>query len=194
MDCEKIGALISALRKEQNLTQQQLADQLNVSDKAISKWERGSGCPDINLIPDICRIFGITQESLLSGDLDANLRVVGNMKKLKFYVCPSCDNLITGLSEAAMVCCSKKLDPLTPQKAPEEEKLSVEHIENDYFISSEHPMTKSHYVSFVALLTGDAIILRKLYPEWNLQTRIPRIGHGMLIWYCSNHGLFYQYV
>ena len=50
----------------------------------------------------------------------------------------------------------------------------------------------SHYITFVALLTGDSLMLRKLYPEWNLQTRIPRFGHGMLVWNCSRHGLFWQ--
>ena len=79
-------------------------------------------------------------------------------------------------------------------KAEEADRLCVEKIENDYFISSGHPMTKEHYISFVALLTGDALVLRKLYPEWNVQTRIPCIGHGKLVWYCSRDGLFYQTV
>ena len=53
-------------------------------------------------------------------------------------------------------------------------------------------MTKEHYVSFVALLTGDTLFLRRLYPEWDLQTRIPAFGHGILLWYCTKHGLFRQ--
>ena len=78
------------------------------------------------------------------------------------------------------------------QKAGAEEKLKVELIEQDYFITTDHEMTKDHYITFVALLTGDSLMLRKLYPEWNLQTRIPRFGHGMLVWNCSRHGLFGQ--
>ena len=55
-------------------------------------------------------------------------------------------------------------------------------------------MTKEHHIMFVALLTGDSMVLRRQYPEWNLQTRLPRTAHGKLLWYCNNHGLFYQLV
>ncbi|WP_415930955.1 hypothetical protein [Zhenpiania hominis] len=55
-------------------------------------------------------------------------------------------------------------------------------------------MTKEHYITFVALLTGDGMMIRKQYPEWDLQVRIPAFGHGKLLWYCSKHGLFYQNV
>lgn len=194
MDCEKIGRLLFNLRKEKGLTQRQLAESLNVSDKAVSKWERGIGCPDVSLLPEIAGIFGVDLESILSGTLSENAIEGGNMKKLKFYVCPTCGNLLTAVSEAGISCCGKKLAPLVAKKAQESEKLSVEHIENDYFISSDHPMTKEHYISFVALLTGDSVMIRKQYPEWDLQTRIPRISHGTLLWHCVDRGLFYQLV
>ena len=116
------------------------------------------------------------------------------MKKLRCYVCPSCGNLITASGEAGVTCCGKNLHPLEPKKAEEGDRLSVEKLENDYFISSRHPMTKEHYVSFVALLTGDSVMVRKLYPEWDLQTRIPAFGHGTLLWYCTEHGLYKQLI
>lgn len=194
MNCEKIGRLIYNLRTEKKLTQQQLAECMHISDKAVSKWERGLGCPDISLLPALSNIFGINLENLLAGELDSNDLVGGNMKKLKFYVCPSCRNLLIGTDEAAISCCGKKLCVLVPQKATDTEKLTVEKIENDFFISTEHEMSKDHYISFVALATGDSIMLRKQYPEWDVQIRIPRFGHGMLIWYCTNHGLFYQLI
>lgn len=194
MDCVKIGKLICSLRKEQRLTQQQLAERINVSDKAISKWERGLGCPDVSLLPELSGIFGVNLGELLSGELNTNDSVGGNMKKLQFYVCSNCGNLLTATANATVSCCGKTLKPLFPRKAEETEKLSVEMIENDYFISTDHEMTREHYIAFVALLTGDSIMLRKQYPEWNLQTRIPRFAHGMLIWYCTQHGLFYQMV
>ena len=102
MDCEKIGKLIYSLRTERNLTQQKLAEYMNISDKTISKWERGFGCPDISLLPELSNIFGVSLENLLAGELDANDLVGGNMKKLKFYVCPSCGNLLTAITEAAI--------------------------------------------------------------------------------------------
>ena len=194
MDNEKIGNLIYKLRKENRMTQLQLAERLHISDKTVSKWERGLGCPEISLLADLSRVFGADLEKLLSGQLDANEERGGNMKKLNFFVCPECGNVITAMTEAGISCCGKKLKALGPVKAAEGEKLSVENIENDYYISSAHPMLKEHYISFVALLTGDTLTLKKQYPEWDLQVRIPGRAHGKLIWYCTNHGLFYQLV
>ncbi len=192
MDCEKIGRLICGLRKEKGLTQRELAERLRVSDKAVSKWERGLGCPDVSLLTALSAVLGVDVQGLLAGELEQNDTVGGNMKQLKFYVCPQCGNLLTSTAEAAVSCCGKPLEALTARKAEPEERLSVELIENEYFVSSPHEMTKEHYVAFVALLTGDAVILRKMYPEWDLQTRIPRLAHGLLVWYCTRHGLCWQ--
>ena len=76
-------------------------------------------------------------------------------------------------------CCGKKLQILKLHKAVESEKLLVEKVENDYFISADHEQTREHFISFVALLTGDSIMLRKQYPEWDVQTRIPVFGHAI---------------
>lgn len=194
MDYEKIGGLIRSLRTQQGLTQRELAQRLTVSDKAVSKWERGQGCPDVSLLPRLAQTLGVEMEGLLAGELLENEQTGGTMKNLTFYVCPTCGNILTSALGAAVTCCGKKLSRLEAVKAPEEERLNVELIENDYFVSSSHPMTKEHYVSFVALVTGDTLILRRLYPEWDLQTRLPRIGHGKLFWYCVQHGLHYQLV
>lgn len=194
MDPTKIGKLIYKLRKEKQLTQLQLAQSMNISDKAVSKWERGLGCPDVTLLSRLSDLFDVNLEDLLAGELDTNAFVGGNMKQLKFYICPQCGNLITATAEAAVSCCGKKLSAIQPKKAEDNEKLSVELIENEYFISSGHEMTREHHISFVALLTGDSLILRKQYPEWDLQTRIPRLAHGILMWHCTKHGLFYQLI
>lgn len=194
MDNTKIGNLIYKLRKENDLTQAQLAERLTVSDKAVSKWERGNGCPDISIITEMSELFGVDLAELLNGELNSNGELSGNIKNMKLYVCPECSNLITALTETSVSCCGKKLKALTAKKAEDNEKLTVEIIENEYFISSFHEMTKEHFISFVALLTGDSIILKKQYPEWELQTRIPVHSHGTLLWYCNKHGLFYQYI
>ena len=192
MDQTKTGGLIRALRTQKGLTQKELAEAVGVGDKAVSKWERGLGCPDVSLLPELSRVLGVGLEALLSGQIDANDQERGNMKKLNFYVCPDCGNLITAATEAGVSCCGRTLLPLEPQKP--EEPLSVEKIDDSWFVSSPHPMTKEHYVSFVALLTGDTLFLRRLYPEWDLQTRIPAFGHGILLWYCTKHGLFRQII
>lgn len=194
MNNTQIGNLIYTLRKEKHLTQLQLAERMNISDKTVSKWERGLGCPDISLLPELSEILEINIEELLSGKLDINDFTGGNMKNTKFYICPQCGNIITSSEDAAISCCGKKLSESEPVKATDMEKLNVEIIENDYFISSNHEMTKEHYISFIALLTGDSLILKKQYPEWNLQSRIPALTHGKLIWYCTKHGLFYQLI
>lgn len=68
MNQEKIGNFIAQCRKEQNLTQLQLAEKLNMSDKSISKWETGKGMPDSSVMLDLCKYLGITVNELLSGE------------------------------------------------------------------------------------------------------------------------------
>lgn len=69
MDNMQTGKLIAELRKKQGLTQQQLADKLNLSNKTISKWESGSGSPDISNLPVLADALGISVDELLKGEL-----------------------------------------------------------------------------------------------------------------------------
>ena len=192
MDHSKIGKLIYTLRKEKGLTQLQLAKAMHISDKTVSKWERGLGCPDVSLLCELSKILNVDLSELLRGQLTSNDILGGSMKRIKFYVCPNCGNILTALSDTAISCCGKKLLPLELKKADAADRLSVEIIENEFFISANHEMTKEHYISFVALITDDTLILRKQYPEWDLQARIPFFAHGQLVWYCTRHGLFCQ--
>ena len=192
MQNSKVGSIIRTLRLEHRMTQKQLADKMNLSDKTVSKWERGLGMPDISLIPELSQLLGIDIMNLLSGDMTPNNFVGGNMKNTKYFVCPTCQNITLCTGEAEVSCCGKKLEAQALKKAEESEKLSVQAIEDDWYITSEHPMDKEHYISFVALASGDRIQIIKQYPEWNLNIRIPRRGHGMLIWYSTDCGLQYQ--
>ena len=192
MDNVKIGKLIYNLRKNAKLTQNQLAEKLNVSDKAVSKWERGFGCPDISLLPEIANFFQVDLESVLKGELENRDVLGGNMKKLKFYVCQNCKNVITSMTETNITCCGKKLKSLKVQKSTESHQLKIEKIENEFFITTEHPMKREHFISFVALLTGDTLVLKKLYPEWDLQVRLPILPYGKLFYFCTEDGLFCQ--
>ncbi|MGE7119575.1 helix-turn-helix domain-containing protein [Peribacillus sp. NPDC046944] len=194
MDTRKVGHLILRLRREKGFTQKELADRMNLSDRTISKWERGQGCPDISLLPELSSLLGVNIEHILEGELASNDFVGGNMKRSNYFVCPSCGNITLSTGNAAVSCCGRKLEALVPKKATEEEKLEVTQVEEDWFISSNHPMTKEHYISFIAFATGDQVQLIKQYPEWGLQTRIPKRKHGMLLWYCTQHGLFYQLI
>lgn len=73
MDNQKTGALIRRLRKERNMTQKDLADRLHVTDRAVSKWERGVGAPDLALLEPLAQALGITVTELLAGEQDTSL-------------------------------------------------------------------------------------------------------------------------
>ena len=95
MDPIKCGTLIRRLRTEAHLTQRELAEKLSVTDKAVSKWERGMGCPDVSLLSQLSSVFRVDLESLLKGSLPKSRTEGGNMKRTRFAVCPVCGNVIT---------------------------------------------------------------------------------------------------
>ena len=194
MNQQKLGELIYDLRKEKNMTQKQVADLMNISDKTISKWERGLGYPDVSLLPELANLFGVSVDNLLSGEIKINQQLGGNMRNLKFYVCDKCNNILTSTADASISCCGKKLEVLIPKKADDKHKLNIEPVEDELYVTSEHDMKKEHYISFLAYVKGDSAFIVKQYPEWNLQTRFRKQGHGKLYFYCNNDGLFYQII
>ena len=194
MDIGKTGLLIRDLRTKMGMTQKSLADLMNISDKTVSKWERGMGLPDVSLLVELSQIFGVNVDILLTGNMNVSDEKGVNMKNAKYYVCPECRNLVFATGDAEISCCGRKLNAFEMKKAEPDEKLSVEIIENDWYITTSHPMTKEHYISFVAFATGEKIEMIKTYPEWDMNVRIQKRGHGKLVWYCTNHGLFYQLI
>lgn len=194
MDCRKIGTLITQLRKEKKITQKQLADKMQISDRTISKWERGLGIPDVSLLSDLADIFGINIETLLNGEISSNDSIGGNMKKTKYYICKTCGNIVLSTGDASVSCCDKKMAEEVAQKACNTEKLHIEEIENEWYITTNHPMEKEHYISFILFASNSKLHLIKQYPEWDLQVRMQNREHGLLLWYCTKHGLFYQYL
>lgn len=194
MDQKKTGEIIRSIRKEIGMTQKEVAEKMGISDKAVSKWERGSGMPDLSLLPELSEILKVDMNSLISGSFDENQSQGGNMKKIKFYVCPQCGNILTASCEAAVSCCGKRLEPLEAKKPDRAHEIETELIENEYYVTSAHGMTKEHYIDFIAFVSGDTLILKKQYPEWNCENRIPRLAHGKLVWHCSEHGLFYKII
>ena len=67
LDTEKIGAFIAEKRRQHGLTQQQLAGRLNISFQAVSKWENGTACPNIELLAELAAVLGVTADELLAG-------------------------------------------------------------------------------------------------------------------------------
>ncbi len=194
MQAEKTGALIRTLREEAGLSQRDLAQALQVTAQAVSKWERGLGCPDPSLLPQLSRLLGTPVEGLLSGTLETQDGKGGSMKHLLFYLCPHCGNLITSSGPAQLSCCGRTLEPL-PYRAPDAgHTLRREEVEDEWLLTSPHPMDKDHYLSFCALVTGDRALVVRRWPEWDFQVRLPRREHGFLYWYCTRHGLFRQVI
>ena len=188
----KTGELIRLYRNKLGLTQRQLAERIHVSDKAVSKWERGNGCPDISLLYALAEVFQTDLQTLLNGETEENERNIGNMKKIRFYICKTCGNIITSAAPAAITCCGRKLTPEEPKPASDAEKLHVSEIDGEWFVTSDHPMTKEHYIAFAAYLTDSSVMLFRQYPEWNFQLTIPMYRSGSLIRYCTKCGLLRQ--
>ena len=192
MDPVKTGRLIRKLRTAHAMTQKQLAERIHVGDKAVSKWENGKGCPDISLLNALAEVFGTDISILLSGEIRKNESENGNMRKVRFYVCGCCGNIIAASSEAAVTCCGSKLSSPELRKAAEDEMLTVTDMDGEWYITSAHPMTKEHFISFAAYVNDSAIMIFRQYPEWDMQITLPVQRAGRLIWYCRECGLLYQ--
>lgn len=188
MDCSKIGRLIAGLRKEKGLTQQELADALGISNKTVSKWECGLGCPDLTLWNDLAVVLGVDTRDLMEGEIKKKLPDPGNLGRLRFYVCPDCGNILFSTSGAAISCCGRRLEPLkaTADTCP---TVTPEQIDLDWYITVDHPMEKSHYLSFAAYVKSDTVILKRLYPEQEAAFRLPWMRGGSLYLYCVRDGL-----
>ena len=83
MNAQKTGLLIYEMRTRKGLTQKELAEKCNVTDKAVSKWERGEGCPDVTVLPKLAEIFGIEVENIMNGEIPLSQDVSG--KTIKVY-------------------------------------------------------------------------------------------------------------
>lgn len=183
------GKTIKELREGKKLTQKQLGEIISVSDKTISKWETEKGLPDITLLEPLSKALGVSVAELLSGESITNKNRGGNIRKIKFYVCPVCGNIIAAMGEGSFFCCGINLPALSSEKA-EEGSFEIERPENDIFIHFNHSMTKEHYISFVALITYDGIQIKKLYPEQSPEVRFPFAGKGKIVFFCNRDGLF----
>ena len=95
MDQIATGKYITKKRKEQNLTQEQLAERLGVSNKTISKWETGKGFPDVSMIEPLSAALSASAIELLNGESVVNKNVSANVLRSRFYVCPVCGNVIS---------------------------------------------------------------------------------------------------
>ena len=150
MDSYITGATIKTLREKKGLTQNQLADMVGVSSKAVSKWETAKGLPDITLIEPLAKALSVSVMELMSGDTVINKNLSANMLRSKFYVCPICNNIIRSMGDAVISCCGVNLPPLEAEQTDDDHPVTIEKVEDEHFITVNHPMTKDHYISFIA--------------------------------------------
>jgi len=183
------GSTIRQLREKRKLTQAGLAEQIGVSSKTISKWETAKGLPDISLLEPLSQALGISVIELMNGEHITNRNVSANMLRMKFYVCPICGNILHSTGSAVISCCGVTLPPLEAEEPDDDHAITIQQVEDEHFITVRHDMTKSHYISFIALVTTDRMQLVKLYPEGNAETRLPRCRRGTLYIFCNRHGL-----
>ena len=184
------GAIIKELREKNKLTQSELAQRLSVSDKAISKWETGKGYPDITLLEPIANVFNISVAELLVGNTVTNKNVSANMMRSKFYVCPVCGNSIHSMGEAVIICHGITLYPLEVEDNDTTHIVQIEKVEDEYFVTVHHEMTKQHYISFIAAASSDRMQIVKTYPEGNAEARFKINGVKEIYFYCNRDGLF----
>ena len=190
MDLLKTGNLMKTLRREQGMTQKEVAEKLGVCAKTVSKWETGNGFPDVSLIGELSKIFQVDIAKLLAGEMPAGKTESCNVIRTKFYVCPVCGNVLTNIGSAEITCCGRKLMAGKPKPADERHSLQLETMEDEYYITYSHPMTKEHYISFVSYVRFDRVLFIKLYPEQNGEVRFPQMRGGKLYYYCNQHGLY----
>ncbi len=184
------GTMIRRLREGKSMTQHQLAEMIGVSDKAISKWETGRGYPDISLIEPLANALGVSIIELFSGEGVVNTNRSFKMQRMKFHVCPICGNLIQCTGEAVVSCCGIVLPALEAEPEDDDHQLRAEQVEDEYYVSIPHEMSKTHYISFILALKDDGYEIRKLYPEGNAEARFKISRTKSIMYYCNQHGLF----
>ena len=192
MDHYVTGVTIKALREKYRMTQAELAEQLCVSDKAISKWETGRGFPDVSLLEPLSKALHVSVPELLCGQTIVNRNRSANMLKSLFYVCPVCGNVLFARGNALISCCGIQLPALEEEEADDTHRMNVQRVEDEIYVFSNHPMGKDHYLSFAAYMTPDRCEIKVLYPEGNAEARFFFRGTGWLYFYCNQHGLFRQ--
>lgn len=184
------GTTIRQLREARSMTQAELAEKIGVSSKTVSKWETAKGLPDISLLQPLSQALGVCVIELMNGEQIINRNISANLLRSRFYVCPVCGNVMHALGNTMVSCCGITLPALEAEEPDADHMITVEAVEDEHFITVDHPMTKGHFISFVAFVTSDRIQLVKLYPEGNAQTRLQLRGRGLLYYYCNQHGLY----
>ena len=190
MDHYVTGAAIKRLREAKKMTQLELAEKLCVSDKTVSKWETSRGYPDITLLQPLSAALGVSVTELLTGSDIVNSNISANMLRARLYVCPVCGNVLYSVGDAAVSCHGVSLPPLTAEEPDDAHGFTMEKVEDEYFVSIRHPMSREHHISFIAGFSDNGVQLVKLYPEGPAEARLKISRTRKIFFYCIRDGLF----
>ncbi|MBP0985539.1 MAG: helix-turn-helix domain-containing protein [Oscillospiraceae bacterium] len=190
MDNYVTGAMIRSQREKKMMTQEELAARIHVSGKAVSKWETGKGYPDISLIEPLAEALGISVLELLSGDAVQNTNRSANMTKSRLYVCHVCGNVIQTIGDAVISCCGITLPPQEAESPDEDHRIHIETVEDEFYVTVDHPMSKDHYISFIFAMSDLGSQFVKLYPQGSAEARFKISRVRYICAFCNRHGLF----
>lgn len=98
--------------------------------------------------------------------------------------------MIQATGEAVMICCGITLPPLDAESPDGDHMINIEIVEDEYYVTVDHPMTKTHYISFLAAVSDQSVQFTKLYPEGEAGTRFKINRVERIYAYCNRHGLF----
>ena len=190
MDHYVTGSAIKGLREAKGYTQKQLADLVCVSDKAVSRWETGRGLPDITLLEPLAGALGVSVTELRAGAPVENRNRSGNPARARFYICPVCGNILWAMGQGSFSCCGVTLPPLEAEEPDAAHAMALERVEDEWYVTLDHPMDKDHFITFLAWVGYDRVQILKMYPQQDAAARIALRGGGKLYACCNRHGLF----
>ena len=147
------------------------------------------GLPDISLIEPLAKTLKVSVIELMNGEYITHQNKSSNMLKSNFSVCPICGNIIHTMGENINSCCGINLPILEADLENNKHIINCDILENEFFVSINHKMSKDHYISFIAYITNDRCEIVKLYPEQNAEVRFLKRGKGIIYAYCNKDGL-----
>lgn len=146
--------------------------------------------PDLSLLEPLAKALGVSVAELLSGEYRTNANRAGNLLRSQWYVCPVCGNVVYALGQGSFHCCGVALPPAEAEEAEGEHAITLEQVEDDYYVTLDHPMSKGHFLSFMAYLTTDRGAAPKDLSGAGGGGSLPPSGTGQILAYCNRHGLF----
>jgi desulfoferrodoxin (superoxide reductase-like protein) len=101
-----------------------------------------------------------------------------------------CGNVVHSMGESVVICHGITLPPLDAEDIDDLHPVSIEEVENEYFVSVAHDMTRTHYISFLAAVSYNRVQIVKLYPEGNAEARFKMNNVKTIYFYCNKDELF----